>query len=137
MIVSLILAAAIVITGLILYLHHRLTYGSAPAEPAAEATEDAEQCCGLHLTCEKGLTHSGEIIYFDDEELDTYKGRAPEEYTDPETEQFRDVLLTLLPTDIAGWAHSLELRGVSMPTAVRQEMMLIIAEQRAAMAAHP
>lgn len=138
MIVSLILAAAILIVGLALYIHHRLTVPAEPeaSDPGAAEAPAEEQCCGLHINCEKGLTHSDRIVYYDDEELDAYRGRGPEDYTDPETEQFRDVLLTLLPTDIAGWARSLQLRGVEMPAAVRQEMMLIISEQRAAAAPH-
>lgn len=133
MTVSLILAAALALVGLILYLHHRLTYGpGTDADPEPAAGADPEQCCGLHITCEKGLTPAGEILYYDDEELDSYRGRPADAYTDAETEQFRDILLTLLPSDIAGWARSLELRGIELPSAVRQEMMLIVTEQRAA-----
>ncbi len=136
MIVSLILAAAITLVGLALYIHHRLAYGSDSATPAdaPEAAEGDEQCCGLHLQCEKGLTATDQIIYYDDEELDAFRGRPADAYSDPETELFRDVLLTLLPSDIAGWARSLQLRGIEMPAAVRQEMMLIVTELRASAA---
>ncbi len=133
MTIILILLALIVGTGAILYVHHRLTYTPdsepGPSEPEAGAGE-GEQCCGLHLTCEKGLPQSSEIIYYDDEELDAFALRPPESYTEAETELFRDVLLTLLPSDIAGWNHSLELRQIALPGAVRQEMMLIISELR-------
>ena len=74
---------------------------------------------------------SREIEYFDDEELDAFRGREPESYTDDEIEQFRDVLLTLLPTDIAPWARSIQLRGISLPMAVREELLMIVAEERA------
>ena len=41
------------------------------------------------------------------------------------------MLLTLLPTDIAGWARSIQLRGIELPTPVREELLLIVAEARA------
>ena len=53
------------------------------------------------------------------------------EATDEEIEQFRDVLLTLLPTDIAPWARSIQLRGITLPMAVREELLMIVAEERA------
>lgn len=95
-------------------------------------------CCGMHITCEKdslSTAASTEIIYYDDEELDAYAGRSPESYTEEETEQFRDILLTLLPTDIAGWARSLQLRNIALPPEVSDELLLIVSEAREA-AAH-
>lgn len=92
-------------------------------------------CCGMHITCEKdslSTAASTEIIYYDDEELDDYAGRAPESYTTDETEQFRDILLTLIPTDIAGWARSLQLRNITLPAEVAEELMLIVSEAREA-----
>lgn len=134
---ALIILAALVLVGAALYIHHRLTYGGAREAPVAEPPADADadsQCCGMHLTCEKDslLTAPGqEIVYYDDEELDIYKDRLPDAYTDAETEQFRDVLLTLLPSDIAGWARSLQLRGIALPSPVRDELLMIVAEARA------
>lgn len=132
MTVIFILLSIIVGVGAILYVHHRLTYR--PAEQDIDpirTSEEQEQCCGLHLNCEKGLPLPTEIIYYDDEELDTFAGRDPESYDDRETEQFRDVLLTLLPSDIAGWAQSLKQRKISLPEVVREELMLLITEARA------
>ena len=48
-----------------------------------------------------------------------------------EIEEFRDVLLTLLPDDIAPWARSIQLRGIRLPDSVREELLLIVAEARA------
>ncbi|MDE7407443.1 MAG: phospholipase, partial [Muribaculaceae bacterium] len=59
-------------------------------------------------------------------------GRQDSSYTEPEIEEFRDILLTLLPDDIAPWARSLQLRGISLPEPVRDELLLIVAEARAA-----
>ena len=87
----------------------------------------------MHLTCEKDsllVSIDEEIVYYDDEELDEFKGRSPEEYTSNEIEQFREVLLTLLPQDIAGWARSIQLRGISLPSEIREELLMIVAEAR-------
>lgn len=139
MIPALYILAALIIVGAVLYAVHRWQDAHAkPVESAdvvAESAEEAkdEECCGMHITCEKDsllAAVSDKIEYYDDEELDVYAGRAPEAYTDAETEQFRDVLLTLLPTDIAGWGRSLQLRGITLPTEVREELLMIVAEQR-------
>lgn len=137
---ALIIAAALVVVGLILYVHHRLSDGNADSamhdDPAPSETEaESSECCGMHITCEKDslLTAlADKIVYYDDEELDAYAGREADSYTDDEIERFRDILLTLLPEDIAGWARSIQLRGIALPEAVRDELIMIISEARAA-----
>lgn len=94
---------------------------------------DDEVCCGMHMTCEKDsllADVSDTIDYFDDEELDRFAGRAADVYSPEEIEEFRDVLLTLLPADIAPWARSIQLRGINLPTEVREELLMIVAEAR-------
>lgn len=130
----LIILSALVIVGTILYLLHRR---SLSREPETEQIEqvDSEGCCGMHITCEKDsllASVSEEIVYYDDEELDEYKGRGANDYNNDEIEQFRDVLLTLLPQDIAGWGRSIQLRGIELPAIVREELLMIVAEARQA-----
>lgn len=136
---ALIIAGAIIVVGIVLYVHHRLTSGRTATDgditddaPAAEAPQD--ECCGMHITCERDslLTAlSDKIVYYDDEELDSFAGRRADDYNNDEIEQFRDVLLTLLPDDIAGWARSIQLRGIELPEAVRDELLMIVSEARA------
>lgn len=130
---ALIILAALLIVGAALYLHHRLTFSpDAQQEPDAQPAE-TEECCGMHITCEKDsllAAVSKEIVYYDDEELDRFKGRMPDEYSDQEIEEFRDILLTLLPTDIAGWGRSLQLRGIELPAEVKDELLMIVSEER-------
>lgn len=143
---ALIILLALVIVGGVLYMFHLRdlrrgkaqapTIGPMPDRPAPAGSDPTDEsvCCGMHVTCEKDSLLpevSREIEYFDDEELDAFRGREPESYTDEETEQFRDVLLTLLPTDIAPWARSIQLRGITLPMAVREELLMIVAEERA------
>ncbi len=140
MTVALIILAALVGAGILLYAHERITARSRRgAEDVANEetpqTEAQQGCCGMHISCEKdslSTAASTEIVYYDDDELDIYAGRPADSYTDVETEQFRDILLTLLPDDIAGWARSLQLRNIEMPESVRQELLLIVSEARMA-----
>lgn len=141
---ALILLAALLGVGLLLYLHHRLTGGkhtdTAPAPDNTPAeTAEGEGCCGMHITCERDSLLSAvseKIEYFDDEELDRFASRGDKpEYTDAETEEFREVLLSMPPDNIAPWARSLQLRGITLPEAVRDELLLIVSEERAARAA--
>lgn len=144
MTVALILLVAIVTVGSVLYLHHRLTTSADAVsgnnqEPAGSATAE-EGCCGMHITCEKDSLVAGldsEIIYYDDEELDRYSGRAATEYVEQEIEEFREILLTMRPDDIAGWARSLAARHIEMPQVVREELLLIVSEARAQKTAIP
>ncbi len=135
MIVSLIILASLFAIGLPLYvLHHwenrRKEMNGLPKD---DVNEPLQQCCGMHMTCEKDslLTAvSSEVVYYDDEELDEFKGRPADQYNDAETEMFRDILFTMLPEDIAGWARSLQLRGIEMPEIVKEELLMIVTEAR-------
>ena len=136
MIVALYILLALVATGAVIYFLHRrdLKRMTPEQREQADRTVEPEECCGMHVTCERDsllASVSPEIEYYDDEELDRYRGTAPDEYSDEAIEEFRNVLLTLLPTDIAGWARSIQLRGIELPTPVREELLLIVAEARA------
>lgn len=100
----------------------------------ASSGKETEGCCGMHIVCEKTNLSpiSAEVIYYDDEELDRFRGRDPKSYTPEETEEFRDVLMTLLPEDVAGWSRSIQLREIALPTDVRDELLLIVSELRQA-----
>ena len=136
---ALIILTLIVVVGLLAWLLDKIFYrrlmvkeGGSCDEEATAAEEEETECCGMHAVCEKDLLSpvSVEYEYYDDEELDAYRGRGAESYTDEEVEQFRDVLLTLRPDDVAGWSRSMQLRGIELPTEVREELLMIVGEQR-------
>ncbi|MDE5686092.1 MAG: phospholipase [Paramuribaculum sp.] len=133
MIVAFYIFLALIVTGSVLYYFHRRKLRNlAPGEEAPEVVEP-EQCCGMHITCERDsllAAVSKEIEYYDDEELDRFRGIKPDDYDDEAIEEFRNVLLTLLPGDIAGWARSIQLRGIELPAPVRDELLMIVAEAR-------
>ena len=99
-------------------------------ERSDTSASDGEVCCGMHMVCEKTNLSpiSGEVVYYDDEELDRFRGREADGYTPEEIEEFRDVLMTLLPQDVAGWSRSVPVRGISLPADVRDELILIVSE---------
>ena len=89
-------------------------------------THDGEDgvCCGRHTNCSKGYDNSN--LYFDDEELDAFKGRKQDEYTDEEIEQFRHILYTMKSEEIDTWVHCLQTRGIEIPQVVKDEILLIL-----------
>lgn len=97
-------------------------------DAASSAGEHGEICCGRHLVCEKPLSPKiGEkIIYYDDEELDRFAGRDAGSYSAEEIDEVRDVMMTLLHEDVAGWVRSLGLRGISLPTELRDELFILL-----------
>lgn len=129
---ALVLLAALIVVGVILRLTHRpaADTNDQPIPPPAPSGSHGEFCCGMHVVCEKDIPLSDKIVYYDDEELDEYAGREPLDYSEAETEQFRDILFSLLPADIAGWNRSLELRGIALPEGLRDEMLMIVADAK-------
>ena len=112
-------------------LRKQLERGEIDAMP--EVKEVDSECCGQHEVCEKEsllAAVSKGIEYYDDEELDAYIGTAPERYTPEEEEQFRDILYTMRDEEVAGWVRSLQLRGIALPNALKDEVYLIIGERR-------
>ena len=98
-----------------------------------EVKEVDVECCGQHEACERDsllAAVSKQIEYYDDEELDTFIGRAPEDYTPEEADKFRDVFYTMQDTDVAGWVRSLQLRGISLPDEIKDEVFLVVGERR-------
>lgn len=136
---ALIILAALLVTGSVLWALDRRHRQPEPetdggeGEQVAVAAAAGEECCGMHITCEKDsllAAVSREIEYYDDEELDAYRGTSPDGYSPEAVEEFREVLLTLRPDDIAGWARSIQLRGIELPEAVRDELLMIVGEER-------
>ena len=85
---------------------------------------DCSRCSPDNVMCEqecmlKAATEP--VEYFDDEELDLYKGKASDSYNEEETAQFAEVLETLQPEEVKSWNRSLILRGINMPDGIKDE----------------
>ena len=70
------------------------------------------------------------IDYYDDEELDAYKGKSSDQYTDDEAEEFRNVFYTMQEEDVPGWVKSLQQRELEIPDSLKDEVLLVLREIR-------
>lgn len=112
-------------------LEKKIERGELDSMPEVKETE--VECCGQHEVCERDsllAAVSKKVEYYDDEELDQFIGREGDEYTEEETDLFRDVLYTMQEVEVAGWVRSLQLRSVELPNALKDEVFLIIGERR-------
>ena len=115
--------------------YHRINKKIARGEltEVPDVVEADAECCGQHETCEKDsllAAVSKGIEYYNDEELDRFRGRYSDEYTDEEVEEVREVMLTCKDDEVAGWSRSLQLRGIELPEDLKDELFLIIGERR-------
>ena len=113
-------------------IRNKINKGELDELPDIQQIEDME-CCGQHEMCEKEsllAAVSKQIEYYDDEELDAFRGIQSDSYTLEQIEQFRDVLYTMKDTDVAGWVRSLMLRSVELPDEMKDEVFLIVGERR-------
>ena len=97
-----------------------------------EREEQPRPICGLGGMCNLDCRVEDlkeEPDYYEDEELDDYRGRASDAYTAAEVEQFEEVLTTMRPEEVHGWLRSLQLRGVALPDALKDEAYMIVSEQ--------
>lgn len=91
--------------------------------------ESCASCSGENEACmHKCLLDAAveDVEYYDDEELDMFKGRRADQYNDEEAEQFRYVMLTMQPGEVAGWCRSLTLRGIELPDQIKDEIVLLM-----------
>ena len=108
-----ILAAGLIaaIAGLIAARRARRKGETLPPPRAARP----DGCCGQHEGCEKELLIAAatatEADYFADEE-----------------EAFREVLYTMRPDEVPAWVRALQVRGIALPDALKDEVLMLIDE---------
>jgi len=106
---------------------------SGEIEKMPEVVEPEAECCGQYEICEQDsllAAVSKDVVYYDDEELDRYRGMTSDAYTSEQTDEFREVFYTMQEEDIPGWIRSLTLRSIELPDAMKDEVLLIINERR-------
>ncbi len=99
-------------------------------EQEEEALEIPLDCCGAHEICEfdEMLQNPDEIVYFEDEELDSYREIDANQYNDQQIDEFRDVLYTLKGDEVKMWLLSIERRNIQLPSILKQEALMLISE---------
>ncbi|MDF9829194.1 phospholipase [Parabacteroides sp. PF5-6] len=98
-----------------------------------EIQEIPDECCGAHEVCERDsllAAVSKKIEYYEDEDLDRFRGVAGDAYAEEAVSEFQEVLYTLRDTEVAGWLRSLQLRGIELPDLLKDEAFLIVGERR-------
>ena len=106
---------------------------SGELQAAPEIVEADAECCGQHEICEKEsllAAVSKKVEYYDDEELDRFRGHSSDGYSEEEIEEFREVMYTCKEDEVAGWSRSLQLRGIELPDELKDELFLIVGERR-------
>lgn len=86
-------------------------------------------CTGWDPSCEQECMVKAavkETEYFNDEELDRFKGRSSDQYTDTEIEEFSEVMNTMKPEEVKDWNRSLILRGIQVPDQIKDELIELI-----------
>ena len=114
-------------------LQQMLERGEISEIPEPKELTEEEECCGQHETCERDsllAAVSKGIEYYDDEELDRFRGWPADVYNEAEVEEFREVLYTLQEIEVAGWLPSLQLREINLPDDLKDEAFLIVGERR-------
>lgn len=95
---------------------------------------DDSGCCGAHEICEKDsliAAFEEKPEYFDDEELDRYAHRNSDNYANNEVDEFRDVFYSVLDEEKPRWVRSLQMREISIPDQLKDEVLMFVNELRA------
>ena len=104
-------------------------HNSTEPDVVAPAAGDCATCSGINDHCEQTCMMEAatkEVEYYDDEELDRFKGKESGEYTDDEAEEFSEVLYTMRPDEAKGWNRSLILRGINVPNQIKDDLITMI-----------
>lgn len=104
-------------------------HNSTGPDVVAPAAGDCATCSGINDDCEQTCMMEAatkEVEYYDDEELDRFKGKESGEYTDDEAEEFSEVLYTMRPDEAKGWNRSLILRGINVPNQIKDDLITMI-----------
>ena len=127
--VVLVLISLLLALGVLVALGHLLFGGHTETPIQQPQSGSCATCSGYDPTCEqecmmKAATEP--LEYFEDEELDRFRQRPSDSYTDAEVDEFRDVLYTLRPEEVKAWNRSLVLRGIQVPDALKDELFMLV-----------
>lgn len=122
------LVIILVALGLVTALFTLFNRSADDTETLIVVQESCSTCNGENDKCEQECMMEAatkDIEYYDDEELDVFRGRESDTYTEQEVEQFSEVLYTMRPNEVKGWTRSLTLRGVNLPNQLKDEVFAL------------
>lgn len=118
----------LVALGLITALFTLFSRSADDTETPIVVQESCSTCNGESNKCEQECMMEAaikDIEYYDDEELDVFRGRESDTYTEQDVEQFSEVLYTMRPDEVKGWTRSLTLRGINLPNQLKDEVFAL------------
>lgn len=119
---------AIVALGVVVMIGTRIFDSKGTDEPIVVPASDCSSCDGTNVKCEQACQMEAATKpaeYYDDEELDAFRGRRSDEYNDEEATMFAEVLETLRPDEVRPWSRSLIVRGINMPDQIKDEFIAL------------
>ena len=119
---------ALLVLGLITAFASFLGRKKGEEEAPLIVNNSCSTCSGENDQCEQECmleVATKEIEYYDDEELDRFRGRLSDSYTDDEADVFAVVMLTMRPEEVKGWNRSLILRGINMPNQIKDDFIAL------------
>ena len=129
MTVVVVLLLSLLVLGVLAAVWSRVSSSGDDDTDAIVTRPTCATCNGEDTRCEQECMMEAatrEVEYYDDEELDRFKGRPSDCFTDDEAELFREVLMTMPQSDVKGWNRSLILRGINVPDQIKDELLLMI-----------
>ena len=129
MAVVVVLLLSLLVLGVLAAVWSRVSSSGDDDTDAIVTRTTCDTCNGDDTRCEQECMMEAatrEVEYYDDEELDRFKGRPSDCFTDDEAELFREVLMTMPQSDAKGWNRSLILRGINVPDQIKDELLLMI-----------
>ena len=129
MAVVVVLLLSLLVLGVLAAVWSRVSSSGDDDTDAIVTRTTCDTCNGEDTRCEQECMMEAatrEVEYYDDEELDRFKGRPSDCYTDDEAELFREVLFSMPQSDVKGWNRSLILRGINVPDQIKDELLLMI-----------
>ena len=129
MAVVVVLLLSLLVLGVLAAVWSRVSSSGDDDTDAIVTRPTCATCNGEDTRCEQECMMEAatrEVEYYDDEELDRFKGRPSDCFTDDEAELFREVLMSMPQSDAKGWNRSLILRGINVPDQIKDELLLMI-----------
>ena len=129
MTVVVVLLLSLLVLGVLAAVWSRVSSSGDDDTDAIVTRPTCATCNGEDTRCEQECMMEAatrEVEYYDDEELDRFKGRPSDCVTDDEAELCREVLLSMPQSDAKGWNRSLILRGINVPDQIKDELLLMI-----------
>ena len=123
------LSVALAALGIISAIFGLLSHNKEGGNDVIVDEGDCASCTGTNEKCEQTCMMEAAtrpVEYFDDEELDRFKGRPSDQFSDEEAEAFREVLYTMRQNEVRDWTRSLTLRGIELPDQVKDEAFMMM-----------